>query len=93
MSLSETQAAVRDVVRDVLAREAVTWDDLASAGLLASLVWIPEDFMRFYFQYSHAFVTGGPFADEVSGLSSSDPDVDNVDYGVDFFGTRAQIDF
>ena len=23
--------------------------------------------MRFYFQYSHAFVTGGPFADEVSG--------------------------
>jgi len=62
-------------------------------GLLASVVWIPEDWMRFYFQYSHAFVTGGPFADEVSGLSSSDPDVDNVDYGVDFFGTRAQIDF
>ena len=62
-------------------------------GLLASVVWIPEDWMRFYFQYSHAFVTGGPFADEVSGLSSSDPDVDNVDYGVDFFGTRAQLDF
>jgi len=33
--LSETQAAVRDVVVDVLAREQVTWDDLASAGLLA----------------------------------------------------------
>jgi alkylation response protein AidB-like acyl-CoA dehydrogenase len=33
--LSETQAAVRDVVVDVLAREDVTWDDLASAGLLA----------------------------------------------------------
>jgi len=62
-------------------------------GLLASVVWIPEDWMRFYFQYSHAFVKGGPFADEVSGLSSSDPDVDNVDYGVDFFGTRAQLDF
>ena len=62
-------------------------------GLLASVVWIPEDWMRFYFQYSHAFVKGGPFADEVSGLSSSDPDVDNVEYGVDFFGTRAQIDF
>ena len=38
-------------------------------GLLASVVWIPEDWMRFYFQYSHAFVTGGPFADEVSGLA------------------------
>jgi phosphate-selective porin OprO/OprP len=62
-------------------------------GLLASVVWIPEDWMRFYFQYSHAFVTGGPLADEVSGLSSSDPDVDDYDYGVDFFGTRAQIDF
>ena len=62
-------------------------------GLLASVVWIPEDWMRFYLQYSHAFVTGGPLADDVSGLSSSDPDVDNYDYGVDFIGTRAQIDF
>ncbi len=62
-------------------------------GLLASVVWIPEDWMRFYLQYSHAFVTGGPLADEVSGLSSSDPEVDNYDYGVDFIGTRAQIDF
>ena len=57
------------------------------------MIWIPEDWMRFYLQYSHAFVTGGPLADEVSGLSSSDPDVDNYDYGVDFIGTRAQIDF
>ena len=62
-------------------------------GLLASVVWIPEDWMRFYFQYSHAFVTGGPFADEVSGRSSSDPSLDDYDYGVDFLGTRAQIDF
>jgi len=62
-------------------------------GLLASVVWIPEDWMRFYFQYSHAFVTGGPFADEVSGRPSSDPSLDDYDYGVDFVGTRAQIDF
>ena len=62
-------------------------------GLLASVVWIPEDWMRFYFQYSHAFITGGPMADEVSGLSSSNPDVADYDYGVDFVGTRAQIDF
>jgi hypothetical protein len=32
-------------------------------------------------------------ADEVSGLSSSNPDVADYDYGVDFIGTRAQIDF
>ena len=62
-------------------------------GLLASVVWIPEDWMRFYVQYSHAFVTGGPMADEVSGLSTSDPSIDEYDYGVDFVGTRAQIDF
>ena len=62
-------------------------------GLLASVVWIPEDWMRFYFQYSHSFITGGPFADEVSGLSTSNPDAADVDYGVDFIGTRAQIDF
>jgi phosphate-selective porin OprO/OprP len=62
-------------------------------GLLASVVWIPEDWMRFYLQYSHAFITGGPMADEVSGLSSSNPDVADYDYGVDFVGTRAQIDF
>jgi phosphate-selective porin OprO/OprP len=62
-------------------------------GFLASVVWIPEDWMRFYVQYSHAKVTGGPFADEVSGLATSDPAVDNVNYGVDFVGTRASIDF
>lgn len=62
-------------------------------GLLASVVWIPEDWMRFYLQYSHSFITGGPMADEVSGLSSSNPDVADYDYGVDFVGTRAQIDF
>ena len=62
-------------------------------GLLASVVWIPEDWMRFYAQYSHSFIKGGPFADEVSGLSSANPDVADYDYGVDFVGTRAQIDF
>ena len=63
-------------------------------GLLASLVWIPEDYMRFYFQYAHSFVTGGPFADEVEGVSSTGAlDLRDVDYGVDFIGTRAQIDF
>jgi phosphate-selective porin OprO/OprP len=62
-------------------------------GILASLVWIPEDYMRFYLQYSHAFIQGGPFADEVEDTSTGTVDVSKKKYGVDFVGTRAQIDF
>ena len=62
-------------------------------GLLASLIWIPEDYMRFLVQYSHAWIKGGPFADEVEGVSSSAPDLDKEKYGVNVIMTRAQIDF
>jgi phosphate-selective porin OprO/OprP len=62
-------------------------------GLLGSIVWIPEDYLRLYLQYSHASITGGPFADEVEGVSSSTPDLDKEKYGVDVIMTRAQIDF
>jgi phosphate-selective porin OprO/OprP len=62
-------------------------------GLLASLIWIPEDYFRMYFQYSHAFIRGGPFADEVEGVGSTTPGLNKEKYGVDFLGTRAQIDF
>jgi phosphate-selective porin OprO/OprP len=62
-------------------------------GLQAGLTWIPEDYFRVLLNYSHAFVTGGPFADEVSELSSSNPDVADEDYGVDVFQARFQIDF
>lgn len=62
-------------------------------GALASLIWIPEDYVRFLLQYSHAWIKGGPFADEVEGVSSSTPGLDDVDYGVDVLMTRAQIDF
>jgi phosphate-selective porin OprO and OprP len=62
-------------------------------GLLGSLIWIPEDYVRFLFQYSHAWIKGGPFADEVEDVASSAPDLDEVDYGVDVFMTRAQVDF
>ncbi|HEY0165213.1 MAG TPA: porin [Sphingomicrobium sp.] len=64
-------------------------------GLLASLVWIPEDYFRMYLQYSHASITGGPFADEVDNLSGvlEADDIDKQKYGVDVIMTRAQIDF
>ena len=62
-------------------------------GILAGLTWIPEDYMRVLLNYSHSFVSGGPFADDVSGLSSSNPDVADEDYGVDAVQMRFQIDF
>ena len=62
-------------------------------GLLASLIWIPEDYLRMYLQYSHAFVTGGPMADEVEGVAATTPGLDDAKYGVDFLGTRLQVDF
>ena len=60
-------------------------------GLLASLIWIPEDYMRFLLQYSHADITGGPFAATVKPTSGKP--VDERSYGVDVIMTRAQIDF
>ena len=64
-------------------------------GLLASLVWIPEDYFRLYLQYSRAQITGGPFADEVDGDTAilEGDDIDKRKYGVDVIMTRAQIDF
>ena len=60
-------------------------------GFLASLVWIPEDYMRFYLQYSHAEITGGPFATTVKPTSSKP--IDERQYGSDTVAARAQIDF
>ena len=62
-------------------------------GFQAGLTWIPEDYLRVLVNYSHAEVEGGPFADEVSGLATSNPDVRDVDYGVDVVQARFQIDF
>jgi phosphate-selective porin OprO/OprP len=62
-------------------------------GLLAGLTWIPEDYMRVLLNYSHSFVQGGPFADEVDGVSTSSPDAADEKYGVDVFQARFQIDF
>ena len=60
-------------------------------GLLASVIWIPEDYFRMLFQYSHAFIEGGPLAGTVKPNDSSP--LNERKYGVDVFMTRAQIDF
>jgi phosphate-selective porin OprO and OprP len=62
-------------------------------GLQAGLTWIPEDYVRVLLNYSHAFVTGGPFTDEVDGVATSNPDAADEDYGVDVFQARFQVDF
>ena len=62
-------------------------------GLQAGVTWIPEDYVRVLLNYSHAFVSGGPFADEVDGVSTSDPDTNDNDYGVDVVQMRFQIDW
>ena len=60
-------------------------------GILLGLTWIPEDYFRVLFNYAHANVTGGPQAGIVEP-TSTDP-LDEREYGVDTFMTRAQIDF
>jgi len=62
-------------------------------GLLAGLTWIPEDYIRVLLNYSHSFIQGGPFADEVEGVSTSNPDAADEKYGVDAVQMRFQIDF
>ena len=62
-------------------------------GLQAGLTWIPEDYVRVLLNYSHAFVSGGPFTDEVSGELTSNPDIADEDYGVDVVQARFQVDF
>ncbi len=62
-------------------------------GLQAGLTWIPEDYVRVLLNYSHAFVSGGPFVDEVEGVATNDPDAKDTDYGVDVMQMRFQIDF
>ncbi len=60
-------------------------------GLLAGLTWIPEDYMRVLLNYSHAEITGGPFAETAE--PDSNKAVDKRKYGVDVLTTRFQIDF
>ena len=60
-------------------------------GLLGNLIWIPEDNLRFYFQYGRSRVTGGPFAAIVDPISDNPIDIRN--YWVDSFVTRASFDF
>ena len=60
-------------------------------GYLASLIWIPEDYVRFILQYARANVEGGPSAGLVRPLSTSP--LDDRNYSVDTVALRAQVDF
>jgi phosphate-selective porin OprO/OprP len=60
-------------------------------GLLASLIWLPEDYMRFYLQGAYARITGGPSAATV--VSNTTEAIDERDYESASLTARAQIDF
>ena len=60
-------------------------------GYLASLIWIPEDYVRFLLQFSRAAVKGGPFAGIVDA-GSADP-LNKRDYNSNGVALRAQVDF
>lgn len=60
-------------------------------GLLGSLIWIPEDYVRFYLQYARARIEGGPQAAAVEPGSTRP--LDKRSYNVDALTARAQIDF
>lgn len=60
-------------------------------GYLASLIWIPEDYIRFLLQFAHTEVQGGPFAATVQPGSTKP--LDKRSYGVNSAAVRAQVDF
>jgi len=60
-------------------------------GFLAGLTWIPEDYFRVLVNYSHAEITGGPFAAIVEP-TSSEP-VNDRKYSNDTVQARFQVDF
>lgn len=53
------------------------------AGYQASLIWIPQDYVRFMINYAHLRYDG-------SAIAAAGGD---RDYGIDVVGARAQIDF
>jgi phosphate-selective porin OprO and OprP len=52
-------------------------------GLQASLIWIPQDYVRFMLNYGHMI-----YDDAIIPAAGGDRD-----YGVDVIGARAQVDF
>jgi phosphate-selective porin OprO/OprP len=60
-------------------------------GYMASLIWIPMDYVRVLLQYTHTEVTGGPLAATVNPTSLKP--VDQRGYGVDSGAMRVQFDF
>ena len=60
-------------------------------GYILGLNWMPQDYVRFLFNYIHTEVKGGPFAAIVDPLSTHP--VDQRRFSTDAFAVRAQVDF
>lgn len=60
-------------------------------GYLLGLTWIPQDNLRFLFNYIHTVVEGGPFA-ATARPTSADP-IDQRSYSTDAIAVRASFDF
>jgi len=60
-------------------------------GILASLIWLPEDYVRFLVQFARIRVEGGPFAATVEP-GSTEP-VNERNYNTNTLAVRAQVDF
>jgi phosphate-selective porin OprO/OprP len=60
-------------------------------GFLASLIWIPEDYVRLMLQFAHTRVTGGPSASTV--ITDPSKPVDERNFSSNSVATRIQFDF
>ncbi len=60
-------------------------------GYMASMIWIPTDYVRFLLQYTRTEVEGGPRAAVLNPLSTRP--IDELTYGVNSVAVRAQVDF
>lgn len=64
-----------------------------SKGYMASLIWLPIDYVKFMLQYAHSDISGGPSARAFSGYTTPTPAGFQHGYGVDAIGFRTQLDF
>ncbi len=78
----------------VLAGSGMTYvNGGSSKAYLASLIWLPIDYVKFALQYGHIDISGGPSARAFSGTNALLPAGYRHGYGVDSVVFRSQLDF